>query len=160
MKQDFFQAEADLKVDDLRESLRRYKHNASGRTAAAIRSEASLEGYDIYGPAHIYTLVYGRKPTQKGGGGSGSLLDNIKAWIASKNLDLNPYAVTAKIHRDGTKLFVEIKQGGSPSKVLADVFGPEYNKQLGERLKEEYVQELQSIMQSATGIKPKSNNTI
>lgn len=152
MKQDFFQTEAEQKVKDLRESLRKHGRHASGKTAAAIRGEATDEGYEIYGPRHIYTLVYGRKPTGSGGG-NGSLLDNIKAWIAEKHLDLNPYAVTAKIHREGTKLYIDIKAGGSPSKVIEDVFGAGYTDKLKERLQEQFLQEAHSELAEFTEIK-------
>jgi hypothetical protein len=126
-----FATEAQTKQADLKKSLEKYGRKATGKTIAAIRSESNDNGFEVYGPKHVYTLVYGRKPTGPGASSEGRpLIEAIKEWIAAKGLNLNPYAVTAKIHKQGTKLYIDIKRGGQPSKVLEDVFGDKYTDEL------------------------------
>lgn len=143
----FFFGEAVSKKAELQKSLERYGRKATGRTIAAIREEHTETGFEIYGPRHIYTLVYGRGPTSPNGpyqNSGQSLLQSIKEWIAAKGLNLNPFAVTAKIHKRGTRLYIQIQRGGQPSKVLEDVFGNNYQKQLEERVKTSLYQGLRN----------------
>lgn len=133
----FFFGESVTKLTELRQNLLRYGHKATGRTIAATREEHNETGYAIYGPRQIYYLVHGRGPTSGTGpfqNSGQSLLESIKEWIAAKGLKLNPYAVTAKIHKQGTKLYIRIQRGGQPSKVLEDVFGNKYQKELEGRV--------------------------
>lgn len=146
----FFFGEAVTKKAELQRNLERYGRKATGRTINAIREEHNETGFEIYGPKHVYTLIYGRGPTKGGGSGSGSLLESIKEWIAAKGLSLNPYAVTAKIHKRGTRLYIQIQRGGQPSKVLEDVFGNNYQKDLEERVKTSLYQGLRTQLGTVT----------
>lgn len=149
----FFFGEAVTKKAELQRNLERYGRKATGRTINAIREEHNETGFEIYGPKHVYTLIYGRGPTSPTGpyqNSGQSLLESIKEWIAAKGLSLNPYAVTAKIHKRGTRLYIQIQRGGQPSKVLEDVFGNNYQKDLEERVKTSLYQGLRTQLGTVT----------
>lgn len=131
-----FFGEAVAKKAELQQNLEVYGHNATGKTSDAIRQESHPLGFEIYGPRQVYTLVYGRKPTANFESSGRPLIEAIKEWIAAKGLSINPYAVTAKIHREGTALFISIQKGNQPSKLLEDVFGSGYAAELGEKVNE------------------------
>lgn len=87
------------------------KMNASGRTAQSLEVIPSNTGGALYAAEHIIFLEDGRGPTSPTGPykEGDKLIDIITQWISDKGLDLNPYAVTKKIHKEGTKLY---RQGG------------------------------------------------
>lgn len=82
----------------------------SGKTADSVHMVSDDNEMTVFGAWSLGALEYGRKPTGIGKGGNGSLLKNIKEWLAMKGLALSPFAVVANIHRYGTTLY-RIKQG-------------------------------------------------
>lgn len=90
------------------------KMYASGKTTDSLEVVMSNTGGSLMALASIIYLETGRGPTSPTGPYMAdpdglSLLDHITAWIDAKGLDLNPYAVTKTIHKEGTKLY---KAGG------------------------------------------------
>lgn len=84
---------------------------ASKRTIQSMQVIPSNTGAKLVAAEHIIFLEDGRGPTKPGATqGDDSLVDIIKDWINVKGLDLNPYAVAKKIHKEGTKLY---RQGGN-----------------------------------------------
>lgn len=95
----------------------KYNLNATGKTLKSIQANVVGNKLSIIGNDYVQVLQDGRRPTSNNG--NGALLANIKQWIAAKGLDLNPYAVTKKIHKEGTRLY----RGDDPRfKKPTDVF--------------------------------------
>lgn len=75
----------------------------------------------LWGAKHLMALEDGRKPTRSGAeSGSPTLFERIKQWIDDKGLDLNPYAVTKKIHKEGTSLYRQGGKSGVISTVITE----------------------------------------
>lgn len=81
----------------------KYNLNATGKTLRSINAQVNGNALTITGSDYIQALQDGRRPTSNNG--NGALLTAIKEWINAKGLDLNPYAVTKKIHKEGTRLY-------------------------------------------------------
>ena len=87
---------------------------ATRRTLNSLQVIPSDTGGKLVAAEHIIYLEDGRGPTSPTGPymkspDGKSLTETIAAWIDAKGLDLNPYAVAKKIHKEGTKLY---RQGG------------------------------------------------
>jgi hypothetical protein len=104
--------------------------NASGRTAAAIRDEASDDELLILGPLHAQTLITGRGPTRGGAQASAEPLRDVLAqWAQDKRIALRPgqtyksfgRLLAFKIHRQGTALY----RLGTPSRIFSDILTPQ-----------------------------------
>ncbi len=120
-------------IDDLKASLDASGSTASGRTKDSLRSEISENRYKLFGRGYIGALEYGRKPTK--GGGSGALLPAIEQWIKDKGItpksgtDEKDYkslafAITRKIHQQGTLLFrtgVNYQGKSKPTQIINGV---------------------------------------
>lgn len=137
-------------VDGLRNKMDELRYNASGETRAAIRYEATEKGLKIYAPEHVYALEYGRGATQNGG--NGSLRLRILEWIEHKGITPKDpkttkeelsYAITNKIHREGTELYKQYggqyPGSGLLSDVLNDALVDSIRKAVAEYYKKEFV---------------------
>lgn len=85
-----------------------FKMDASGKTIQSMQVIPSNTGGKLVAGGWIIYLENGRGPTSPTGPyqhSDDSLLDIITQWIKDKGLDLNPYAVTKKIHKEGTRLY-------------------------------------------------------
>ena len=104
---------------------------ASGRTAAAIRAQATDEALTLYGPAHMQALITGRGPTGAASGGPGDPLHTIlEQWAQDKGIVLSGgmsyrqfgFAAARKIHKSGTALYRLQQPSGLLDKVLTKQF--------------------------------------
>jgi hypothetical protein len=97
--------------NSLRQAMRNYNRNASGKTSESIQFEV-LETrekvlFQVVADKTIVTLQEGRGPTDKQG--NGSLKNAIRQWVRDKGIksDLPEetlvYLITRKIHREGYK---------------------------------------------------------
>ena len=112
---------------------------ASGRTAQALRSEATDDELTVLGPAHLQTLLTGRGPTTGSGTSSGDPLHTIlEQWAQDKGIILSGgmtyrqfgFAAARKIHNEGTALY-RLQQ---PSGLLDKVLTPQYLATLKARI--------------------------
>lgn len=88
--------------NDVINSLQANGRYATGDTIANLVDTVGEDYAALFAPWWIDALEYGRKPTSPGAPtGDPTLFERIEAWIAAKGLDLNPYAVTKKIHKYG-----------------------------------------------------------
>jgi hypothetical protein len=88
---------------------------ASGRTAASIHAVATDTTLEVLAHRSIGTLEYGRAPTSSGAPkGNPSLFEAIKEWALIRGIISNindrkemgiVYAITKKIHNEGTLLY-------------------------------------------------------
>ena len=90
-------------IADIRQVLIDKDINATMRLSNSIRSEIKDDELIIWAIKHSIWTDRGRGATQRDEGGK--LLKAIAEWIDARNLQLNKYAVTAKIHKEGTKAF-------------------------------------------------------
>lgn len=99
-------------IDDLRQRVDDSKVTASGNFKKSLTYYISEYELIIYGAKYAGAIEFGRKPTA--GGGNGQLLKAIRSWINDKNISPREagmskeslaYAITKKIHKDGTRLF-------------------------------------------------------
>lgn len=84
----------------------------TGATAASLRMEVDQEDniLTIFGSEVLATLEDGRGPTQNDG--PGDVIENLKAWLAAKGLNLSPFAVAHNIHKFGNTLFRSLQNKG------------------------------------------------
>lgn len=80
------------------------------------KSETKLS-FGVVGEEYTGALIYGRSPNKQNTGG---LLDAIKQWVIDKNIQINPYAVTRKIAKEGIKIPNKYNKGDILSNVLTD----------------------------------------
>jgi hypothetical protein len=90
---------------------------ASGKTIASLEVVINGNKGKLLGAKHIGALENGRHETRNTAASEPTLLENIKQWILDKNLELNPYAVTKKIHQKGTELYRMGGNSGTISKL-------------------------------------------
>ena len=87
---------------DVIDSLKKHGRYASGKTeenTTVVEVENKIE---LQAPFYVTLLETGRPPTSPDAQpGNPTLFEAIKEWIAAKGLDLNPFAVTKKIHDKG-----------------------------------------------------------
>lgn len=88
---------------ELAKKFDEFNLNATGRTLRSIDPQVIGNRLTIFGADHIQTVQDGRPPTKKSG--NGELIAAIKEWAAAKNIKVNVYAVTKKIHKEGTRLW-------------------------------------------------------
>jgi hypothetical protein len=100
-------------VEEARQALVKRGNNATGQLSQSIQDEGVGGEINITAFRYGKSLQFGRSPTVNDG--NGDLLVRIRAWIAAKGLSINPYAVTNKIHRKGTKRFRDIQSGANPN---------------------------------------------
>jgi hypothetical protein len=103
-------------IADFRQALARRGNNATGKLSESLEDVGGVSEINIVANRYGQSLQFGRQPTVNDG--NGELLERIKAWIEVKGLSdtLNPYAVTKKIHKEGTKRWQKIKDGQDPNK--------------------------------------------
>lgn len=94
-------------IADIRQVLIDKDINATGKLSKSLRPDVRENELIIWAVEHAIWTDRGRGPTNKDEGGK--LLKAIAEWIDARNLQLNKYAVTAKIHKEGTKAFREGK---------------------------------------------------
>ena len=85
--------------DDVADSMQQHQQVATGKTVAQLRTQSAPEYAALTGPGYLRTLRNGRRPGQR------PPIEAIRAWLAAKRLQLNPYAVAANIAKRGTRLF-------------------------------------------------------
>jgi hypothetical protein len=137
-------------MEELAQEIRANVPQASGRTAEGIEVKVQNPGESIFlrvkgelwGPAYIQTLEDGRGPTKGGRRGSKTLQQSILEWLQIKNImpriipyavnqrrkataAINPqvglsWAIAAKIHKEGNRLFREGGKSGVLSTVITD----------------------------------------
>lgn len=107
---------------EITEAAMKQGMNATGRTLQSFETKTTATGGELYANSNIYFMEHGRGPTGPGPykQTDQTLLEAIKEWIEAKNLDLNPYAVTNKIHKLGTRLYRQGGNSGVLSVPLAD----------------------------------------
>ncbi len=119
--QEILQSGGALWKSEFSKKMEQYKMNASGRTVRSIDPQVNGTTLTIFGADHIQVVQDGRKPTVNTG--NGELLRAIKAWVKFKGIPEGAaYAITKKIHQEGTLLFNGMSYGGAkkPSDVLKE----------------------------------------
>lgn len=110
-------------ADDFRKSV----PHVTGKTANSIVCLTDDNSIEIWANDYIYALEFGRKPTENGHEqGTPYLVDAIKEWAIAKGIVPDDskqsmgiiWAITNKIHREGTELFREHKPSGVLSGVI------------------------------------------
>ena len=123
--------------------------SASGKTAEAVRFEVTDNAILIYAPSHVYTLIYGRKPTSNSGSWSDSKSD-IRSWIRNKpnftlvgSEDQAIYLITRKITREGNSiyLFSGSNNSGLLNNILTQALKQEFSDKFTKDLKDGIIQE-------------------
>lgn len=110
---------------------------ATGSTIASLHVDGEPGVARLWGAGHFVQLQRGRGPTESGAPpGTPTLLQQIKDWIAAKGLTLNPFAVTKKIHKEGTALYrgQDRRWAGQESGTLAKVINQQSIGDLRARL--------------------------
>lgn len=101
--QDILRLGGEVFKSELSKKFDQYNLNATGRTLRSIDPRVNGNVLTIFGADHIQTVQDGRPPTRNSG--NGELIAAIKEWVAAKGININPYAVTKKIHQEGTRLW-------------------------------------------------------
>lgn len=112
-------------IRDLIKNYDRLGLRASGGYEKGLRPEIVkiADGWQfiIWGLAYGEFMENGRGPSRSGTrrrGQPGELIKAIKKWVEDKGIDISPYAITAKIHRDGIKVPNRFNKGGVISGVI------------------------------------------
>lgn len=121
--------------------------SATGRLAESVKFEITEDAILIKAESYIYTLIYGRKPTQSKGGWSNAQED-IKKWIRAKGIQSDisenqlAFLITRKITREGNSiyLFSGSNNSGLLNNVLSDALKNEFNGKFTKDLKEGIIQ--------------------
>lgn len=89
----------------------------SRKKIANLNVQPTLNGGVLYAPFYVQFLEDGRGPTSPTGPypPGRKLIDIIKEWVKRQGLDISPYAITNKIHKEGDKLY----RAGGKSGVLS-----------------------------------------
>lgn len=126
--------------------------NISESFGPSIRYGIGSDALLIDGHPHIGVLMYGRGPTTSGATAANPpLKELILDWVKRKNIvprNDNPdkpmsqeslaFLITQSIHRNGTRLYQEIKRGASPRDVFGNVITKERVDNLLKLLSDEY----------------------
>ena len=92
-------------IDRITEKFNQYDLNATGRTLAGIKFEATENELRITSDRPFpYTLQEGRGPYAGGPSSNGQFLQNIQEWLNARGLDISPWAIVKKINNEGTRL--------------------------------------------------------
>ena len=96
------------------ENLAKYGRNATGETGRSLRVQMNPDGGTLFGRKFFSTLEVGRGPTHDFTPHNPTLFQRIMQWVQAKGLVPDDpkmsqsslaYAITNKIHRQGTVLF-------------------------------------------------------
>jgi hypothetical protein len=114
--------------------------NTTGRTASQIAETHGDDFLEVTGPAHLQTLITGRRPTSAGASAGEPRLSEILAqWAEDKGIQLSDPTMTykqfgflaaRKMHAFGSELY----HTGQPSGLLDDVLTPAFFEQLNARI--------------------------
>lgn len=132
--------------------------NVSGSFGSSIRYGVGGTGMLIDGHPHIGVLMYGRGPTTQGARrGNPPLSELILDWVRRKNIQPrndNPdkpmsqeslaYLITQSIHRNGTRLYQEIKRGAAPRDIYGNILSEDRVNNLLLQLSDNYEARLYS----------------
>lgn len=121
VQQQLLQNLGDTIVDKLQQSI----PHATGKTAKKIHAVSYPFAVEVYGPSYIFALEYGRGPTKNTTPSQPTLFEQIKEWAFAKGIISDDsrqsnsivYAITKKIHQQGTQLF----RSGVPSGVITNI---------------------------------------
>jgi hypothetical protein len=115
-------------MNDMKAVMDSENMNATGKSRDSFKVE--VDGFTgiLYGPSHINVLESGRGPTRGGKGGGVPLVQRILQWIQAKGIQARDgitqqqlaYAITNKIHREGTLRYINKEKSGIISNVLTD----------------------------------------
>ncbi|MGV3556919.1 hypothetical protein [Larkinella arboricola] len=109
-------------ISDTRQSQRQRRLVASGKSAASLRRQVirngSIATLQIHGAAHWRFQQQGRRPGT-GKKMPGKLYRAIKEWVRIKGIDINPFLIARKIHREGIRVPNPYNPGGVLSEPLA-----------------------------------------
>lgn len=150
-------------VNALRDSLQRNNVNASGRLSRSIQSDVEVtkdfQELTVSALAYVFAVEEGRAPTRRSQGGI--LYPQILRWIDEKPVAVPSdfkdtrsstakekfaWAITQKIHRDGTKLFRSGKPSGVLSSVLNETFLDKALAKLGNEAEGEFITQLRGFV--------------
>jgi len=110
----------------LRDDVRQNIPSVTGKTAAAIRINIGEKIGQLIGPAYLPALEVGRGPTRNRTKGAPTLRENILIWIRAKGLATGKeaeslsYAISKKIHAEGTRLYRSGINSGAISDVITE----------------------------------------
>lgn len=126
--------------------------NISQSFGPSIRYGIGSDALLIDGHPHIGVLMYGRGPTTSGvTAANPPLKELILEWVKRKNImprenthgtpmsqESLAFLITQSIHRNGTRLYQEIKRGASPRDVFGEVITKDRLDNLLKLLSDEY----------------------
>lgn len=124
----------------------------SKRFAPTIESEVTDDSLIITANEHIWTLVYGRKPTSPGAkAGSPNLQQILYAWAKAKGITPLPnangvtptllqvsFAMSKSMHLKGDLLYQSIKNGAQKNDIFAPILSESRIESLLGVLEENY----------------------
>jgi len=128
VQQQLLQKLGDSLVLKFQQSIEQTK--ATGRTAASIHAVSGDNFVEVWGARSLGALEYGRKPTSTTTKGNPTLFEAIKEWAMAKGIVSGDkksmgivYAITQKIHREGTLLYhgTDFYGNTKPSKRISGV---------------------------------------
>jgi hypothetical protein len=100
---DILRIGGDAFIVSVTEQFKKYDLIVTGRTLRSIAYKTEGNKLIVEGADHIQTVQDGRPPTVNDG--DGELIRAIQEWVQNRGLDLNPYAITKTIHKEGTQLW-------------------------------------------------------
>lgn len=126
----------------------------SRKKIANLTVVQSATGGTLYAPFYAQFLEDGRGPTSPTGPypPGKKLIDVIKAWIARTGLPLNAYAVTYKIHKEGTLLYRKGGKSGVLSIPLNQAGIENLFEQISDNLTKEVSSEIYTPISGLTGV--------
>lgn len=128
IQQQLLQKLGDSLVVKFRESIEQTK--ATGKTAASIHAVSDDNFVEVWGARSLGALEYGRKPTSATTASNPTLFEAIKEWAMAKGIVSGDkkslgivYAITQKIHKQGTLLYhgTDFYGNTKPSKRISGV---------------------------------------
>src|SRR6056297_1318203 len=109
MFEEFLNKEGSTLVSKIQANIQSAGKNATRKTSRSLKSTVidndKFTKLTIDAAPWFFTLETGRGPTKNSAKSNPSLLENIIEWSNAKGILINPYALTKKIHKKGTKLF-------------------------------------------------------
>ena len=127
-------------IEDIRQVLIDKNVNATGSLSDSLRPEIKENEIIIWAKPHAIWTDRGRGATKNDNGGE--LIEAIKEWVIAKRVNLNPYAITKKIHQEGTKLH---REGGNREVFDNASFWEPRIKDLQDKLRFTYINKINSI---------------
>lgn len=94
----------------------------TGQTAGSVSYRLTNDGVEVYADSNIENILRGQAP------GEYPPIAFIDNWLASKGIDLSPFAVSNSIHNNGSSIYQYWK--GQENDILSDSINEDMVKRL------------------------------